>query len=232
MNNMSEKEYRNKLGEALFKMVCDQNIAGVFTGKEISLFTQASASLTNNGREFQSFNKIPRYENDSFTISEKMDGTNGVILVYMGEGGKEVMAGSRSQWLRDDGRKSWDNHGFAAWVKEKESELTRLPCGRYYGEWYGRGINRNYGLDDRRFMLFNYKHCMKLKAEGLLPPCVEVELVTDVDVSHEVLDSLVKKRSNHLREYGSFVVPGFMRPEGLIVRSTLKQQLHKVIIDK
>lgn len=49
-----------------------------------------------------------------------------------------------------------DNFGFAAWVRDNAKALVSvLGEGDHYGEWWGQGIQRKYGLDEKRFSLFN-----------------------------------------------------------------------------
>src|SRR5258706_10163296 len=97
---------------------------------------------------FESFDKIARYSRDC-TITEKIDGTNGCI--YVSEDGLEIMAGSRSRWITP----KEDNFNFARWVEENREELLKLGPGRHFGEWWGCGIGRRYGIDGKRFSLFN-----------------------------------------------------------------------------
>lgn len=64
-----------------------------------------------------------------------------------------MRAGSRSRWLT----RGADNYGFAAWVQQNRNTLVRLGVGLHFGEWWGSGIQRGYGLQpgDKRFSLFN-----------------------------------------------------------------------------
>lgn len=55
----------------------------------------------------------------------------------------------------DVGGKGADNAGFAGWVRDNAEALVHLGPGRHYGEWWGQGIQRGYGLDHKRFSLFN-----------------------------------------------------------------------------
>ena len=180
-----------------------------------------------NRPEFNGYPKTKRLDDATFVISEKIDGSNGVIHVdpYT----KAVTAGSRSKWLGDDGSKSWDNHGFGEWVKENTSELQKLPAGIHYGEWYGRGINRNYGLKERKFMLFDRKKYQDLPS---LPECVELETLLTPELSIWFLGRTCCEELDDLKENGSRHVPGFMKPEGIIVRFKSMGQVMKVILDK
>jgi hypothetical protein len=98
--------------------------------------------------DFVGFPKILRFSRPCI-ITEKIDGTNGQI--YIGPEGGEFLVGSRTQWITPEK----DNHGFARWAAEHEEELRKLGPGRHFGEWWGNGIQRNYGLKEKRFSLFN-----------------------------------------------------------------------------
>src|SRR5436305_1822690 len=99
--------------------------------------------------EFNAFPKIARL-NRECVITEKIDGTNASILID--EDGV-VMAGSRTRWITPEN----DNFGFAKWVEANKSELMKLGVGHHFGEWWGSGIQRGYGLTkgEKRFSLFN-----------------------------------------------------------------------------
>lgn len=97
--------------------------------------------------DFVPFPKIPRLKRGCI-ITEKIDGTNAQVVI--GEDGS-VRAGSRTRWITPDN----DNFGFASWVKQHEEELRELGPGQHFGEWWGVGIQRGYGLSERRFSLFN-----------------------------------------------------------------------------
>lgn len=104
--------------------------------------------------EFQAFPKIPRLNRD-IIITEKIDGSNAQVLIA--EDGT-VTAGSRNRMITPG--KQTDNFGFAAWVQEREDVLREhLGVGRHFGEWWGSGIQRGYGLEngERYFSLFNVK---------------------------------------------------------------------------
>jgi hypothetical protein len=52
--------------------------------------------------------------------------------------------------------KGTDNFGFAHWAYANQAALFAfLGTGRHFGEWYGAGIQRGYGLDTKQFALFN-----------------------------------------------------------------------------
>jgi len=95
-------------------------------------------------------------------ITEKIDGTNAAIGVVQtgwdGEAGAvsrphyRVYAQSRTRIITPQS----DNMGFAAWVQQHAEVLAQtLGEGLHFGEWWGVGIQRGYGLSERRFSLFN-----------------------------------------------------------------------------
>ena len=96
--------------------------------------------------------KIARL-NREIIITEKIDGTNASVHIVpdFETGACKVLAASRTRWITPQN----DNLGFAAWVEANREGLLQLGPGHHFGEWWGRGINRNYGLTERRFSLFN-----------------------------------------------------------------------------
>lgn len=154
--------------------------------------------------EFGSFRKIPRLSRE-IVITEKIDGTNGVI--HISDDG-QIVAGSRNRWLLG----SDDNHGFRKWVEANKDGLLNLGPGYHYGEWWGQGINRGYGLKEKRFSLFNaYQWSDEL---GKRPSCCGVvPVLYRGEFSTAVVDTIVE----HLKMYGSIAAPMFMDPEGVVV---------------
>lgn len=157
---------------------------------------------------FQTFGKIPRLSRE-MVITEKIDGTNAQILITVD--GK-IYAGSRSRWLVEDGVLKCDNFGFGAWVLQNEEELiSGLGIGRHYGEWWGCGIQRGYGLKGKRFSLFN---STRWENEFVRPKICSVVPV----LYRGAFDTVViDKTLEYLKETGSIASPGFMRPEGIVV---------------
>ncbi len=153
--------------------------------------------------EFRGFPKMARLSRD-IIVTEKIDGTNAQILIS--EDGA-ILAGSRNRFLTLEE----DNYGFARWVYENSSELIKLGVGRHFGEWWGKGIQRNYGLQERRFSLFNTE---KWSDDLVRPSCCGVVPVLyrgvfDTNAINDVIDSL--------KTNGSQAAPGFMDPEGIVV---------------
>lgn len=162
------------------------------------------------GTEFVSFNKIPRLSR-LCTITEKIDGTSGVIYVTVE---KQIFAGSRSRWLVENGVLIGDNFGFGAWVLAHKDELIEgLGIGRHFGEWWGAGIQRKYGLTEKRFSLFN----VSIWNEQTKPACCYVvPKLYDGGFETESINSTLER----LRKVGSVAAPGFLKPEGIIIYHT------------
>jgi len=191
--------------------------------------------------KMEQFNKIPRLSRD-MVITEKIDGSNGQIYIEaqtdmkwlidtLAEAeqyilaqidGYNIYAGSRKRWL--DCSSKGDNMGFAKWVKENAKELLKLGTGRHFGEWYGNGIQRKYGLDEKRFALFNVN---KWSDDELRPKCCEV-----VPVLYEGMFDTVKIAEvlEKLRIDGSSAVKGYLNPEGIVIYHKSAGKLFKKTI--
>jgi len=162
--------------------------------------------------EFKVWPKIPRWQNESYVITEKIDGTNGCIIIT--EHG-DIFAQSRTRIL--DESSDGDNFGFCKWVLGNRTELLTLGEGYHYGEWWGQGIQRNYGLTERRFSLFNvWLHD--------IPECVDKVPVIGTKLAESLTD---------MAELGSKAAPGFMKPEGLVMSATQNRGIrYKYIINE
>lgn len=169
--------------------------------------------------EFQPFPKIARLNRDCI-ITEKLDGSNAQVCID--ENG-EVLAGSRSRWITPG--KSTDNFGFAAWVQDNVEELRKLGPGSHFGEWWGSGVQRGYGLTTKRFSLFNAERW----TDEIRPDCCSVvPVLYRGPFSTFEVDEQVRR----LREYGSVAAPGFLKPEGVIVWHAAARSMFKVTLDK
>jgi len=166
--------------------------------------------------EFVEFPKMPRLSRE-IVVTEKIDGTNAQIFIT-DEG--ELFTGSRTRWITPMD----DNFGFAAWAAANREELLTLGPGQHFGEWWGAGIQRKYGIGEKRFSLFNTDRWGESR-----PACCHVVpvLYRGDFTTHAVEDAL-----NDLRVNGSRAAPGFMNPEGVVVfhlagRVGFKKTLHK-----
>lgn len=197
---------------------------------------------------FEEFKKIPRLFRDC-TITEKIDGTNGQIYIrdpmdglvteqeplcspFVGDRTYYVNAGSRNRWVY--ATKGQDNSGFAAWVLDRAPLLVEiLGPGRHYGEFWGAGIQRKYGLTngDKRFSLFHprWEKILAGRKLGGLPIPAGLGWVPILYqgpfLTREVEDQIFR-----LRTFGSVCVPGFMDPEGVVVYHEAAGQYFKVTV--
>ena len=163
--------------------------------------------------DFRPFPKVPRWSRD-IIVTEKLDGTNASI--YIGDAG-EFLVGSRTRWITPG--KQTDNYGFAAWAHDNKNDLLNLGPGHHFGEWWGKGIQRGYGLDERRFSLFNVSRWN----EGR-PACCHV---VPTLYNGENLSDAVGAALAVLTTLGSRAVSGFMDPEGIIVYHTASGTAYK-----
>ena len=206
-----------------------ENITGRPTQETIQEIESRRREKMNVDEDFPRFPSIPRLDR-GIIITEKIDGTNGVIEVrenlpsyYIDipllPGEMEVVlynkvyvvrAGSRNRWLTTN--KGEDNFDFARFVADRAYDIVKyLGVGLHRGEYFGRGIARGYGLDHRRFALFNTERW----GQALLPPhFTTVPVLTDVNYFDTLL---VDFALGDLRRHGSNAVPGFMSPEGVVV---------------
>lgn len=192
---------------------------------------------------FQGFPKIARLSR-GMVISEKIDGTNAQIFVHRiidsefcqpfidgciaisadFRGDFALFAGSRSRWLNVS--KGGDNFGFAKWAEKNKDELIDgLGEGRHYGEWWGQGIQRGYGLTEKRFSLFNSG---RWNAASPPPSCCHV-----APVLHEgPFDTgAIDWIEQELKDEGSRAAPGFMQPEGIVIYHVAGHFLFKKTLD-
>ena len=178
--------------------------------------------------EFKAWPKVPRL-NREVIITEKLDGTNSAVIIT--EDG-EFGAQSRNRLIYPG--KATDNYGFAQWAEDnKEALIKALGVGHHYGEWWGGGIARGYGLkgDDKRWSLFNidrYKDTdfSELPNVGLVPKVHPAIFNYEFNTLEHV-----ERAIDELRVGGSFAVSGYMNPEGVIVYHTAADTLFKVTLE-
>lgn len=175
--------------------------------------------MTNQEITFEAWPKIPRL-NRNCIITEKLDGTNAAVIVA--EDGR-VGAQSRNRLISPDD----DNFGFARWVVENAGSLASLlGPGRHFGEWWGAGIQRGYGMTEKRFSLFNAHRWQKADFSEVSELGVVPILAT-----HTFSSNLVAGVIEDLRVDGSAAAPGFMKPEGIVVFHTASREMYKVLIE-
>lgn len=206
--------------------------------------------------DFLPFPKMPRLSRE-IIITEKIDGTNAQVyieeatdsytivrgmddpsVIYKLELSDRVLflrAGSRTRYITpNDGERdanghaiNKDNMGFAAWAHRNAADLMKLGPGRHFGEWWGQGIQRGYGLTEKRFSLFNVARWYDPASRPLC--CHVVPILYQGDFSTE---QGVAFAMDDLIQCGSAAAPGFMNPEGIIVFHTaanigFKKTVHK-----
>ena len=172
--------------------------------------------------EFKEFPKMARLSREMI-ITEKIDGTNASIFIQnealetqenqphvvaiSSDGEYTMRVGSRTTWITP----SDDNYGFAKWAAANAEELFKLGEGHHFGEWWGQGIQRGYGLKEKRFSLFNvarWDSDDRPKCCHVVPTLYKFTF----DTFHHIDVAL-----NNLKQYGSSAAPGFMSPEGIVV---------------
>ncbi len=212
--------------------------------------------------KFNAFPKVPRLSRECI-ITEKLDGTNASIWIERVSGPENpfdiggedcfmaqhdgffyaIAAASRSRFLVPE--KSKDNFGFAGWVRNHVEELVMLGEGVHYGEWWGRGIQRGYGLDEKRFSLFNTGRWFDagqppgpdfdMNVQTLAPLCCHVVPMLwkgqfDLKIQRDAASGFLPPSDwalRDLRETGSIAAPGFLKPEGIMIFHTAANSYFK-----
>jgi len=198
--------------------------------------------------EFKAFPKVPRLSRECI-ITEKIDGTNASVWVvnmdlvgekqpldippgtakcYIDGHDYAVLAGSRNRFITVD----QDNFGFARWVHDHAQELAAgLGSGVHYGEWWGSGIQRGYGLKngEKHFSLFNVglwwgKGSYSTNIVMLPPECCQVVPVLKRGIFS---DQIMEDALEGLRNFGSKAAPGFLKPEGIMIYHTAARHMFK-----
>lgn len=199
--------------------------------------------------EFRKFGSITRLFRD-VVVTEKIDGTNASVIVeeYTGQAKEDhpfstfadvdldgpppllVTAQSRNRiigWTKET-----DNHGFGAWVHDNARALAELlGPGYHYGEWWGQGIQRGYGLSAKRFSLFN---TAKWDRDVIETASLKFNMQIDVVpvLYRGVFDQLeLDKLAAYLTDHGSIASPGFKPAEGIVIWHKPSGTLFKYTLD-
>jgi hypothetical protein len=186
---------------------------------------------------FQGFPKMARFSRECL-ITEKIDGTNAQICIvpttelfsagssypeatvvedFSKPGSVAIFAGSRTRWIQPGN----DNYGFAAWVKANATELKKLGPGRHFGEWWGGGIQRGYGVHHKTFSLFNVNRWANWGNAGVssvrtgetISCCKVVPILFRGEFTSHAVDNTIEC----LRRQGSYAQLGYLNPEGIVV---------------
>lgn len=206
--------------------------------------------------DFMEFPKIARLSREC-VITEKIDGTNAQVAIVpsIADGvidafdvlaerdGFCLRAGSRNRWITPEA----DNFGFSAWAKAHADELWTLGEGRHFGEWWGSGIQRGYGLPkgEKRFSLFNVARWHQVGAEPYVSvsgePRIEPKLSAEAPACCSVVPVLyrgeftteaVGTQVERLKTLGSVASPGFMNPEGVVCYHVAANLYFKKTLEK
>lgn len=171
---------------------------------------------------FEGFPKISRLSREMI-ITEKIDGTN--AQVYITDDGSDMLVGSRTRWLGP--AKADDNYGFYTWAMANKDELVKLGPGRHFGEWWGNGIQRGYGLPKgvKKFSLFNVSRW------NIDTPPPSVCNVVPVLYKGPFDTAVINSQLTLLGATGSKAVPGFMNPEGIVIYHAQSGQLFKKTLE-
>ncbi len=195
---------------------------------------------------FNGWPKTTRLFSKPITVTEKIDGTNAAVLIeeytnddmfavtYVdidlddlapGLGVKyTVGAQSRNRLITPEN----DNYGFAQWVKDNAATLVAdLGPGLHFGEWWGRGIQRGYGIDHRRFSLFNTAKWREEKPLFQTPLLDVVPVLFQGPFSEED----IRESLRILESLGSVASFGFDKPEGVCVYSEATRAVYKLTLD-
>lgn len=239
-------------------------------GERDKKYAEEMFLLGSMGIEFKEWPKIKRLNRD-IVITEKIDGTNsaiGIVGDYDDTSASAshsdgtvtyrkvalekpvVYAQSRTRILT----REQDNFGFAAWVEDNADRLAAaLGPGLHFGEWWGKGIQRGYGLDGRRFSLFNVHRWTIPGMEGQ-PNALAPEIESLKDLGVDIVPVLYqgpmvqvsgfvnepesfKERfvphlvAEMLRRGGSQAAPGYDKPEGIVVFHTASGVAMKMTLE-
>lgn len=163
---------------------------------------------------FRAWPKTPRVENKKEFYTEKIDGTNACIIIHE----DQLYTQSRNRMIVPGD----DNFGFAQWAYENSDELKQLGEGYHYGEWWGAGVGRRYGMEEKVFSLFNTRRWGPHNPNT--PACCRVVPTIHANSLEEARKQLI--------EGGSLAAPGFMNVEGVIVYEYNTNTYWKSIINK
>lgn len=176
--------------------------------------------------EFKPWPKIARLANEQMTITEKIDGTNACVIMLPDDDapfGFVYACQSRNKLITPES----DNAGFAKWAYSNIDELwSDLGPGYHYGEFWGSGIQRGYGMQrgEKFFSLFNAPRwtpalgTFKTKGLNVVPMLYQGDFES----------AKIKDFSDLLYSTGSFAAPGFASPEGIVIHLREAQITYKI----
>jgi hypothetical protein len=183
---------------------------------------------------------------EQVTVTEKIDGSNSAIRIRPYDGTVDdsnvvlhvtvddtpfsVWAQSRKRLLKPG--KSTDNFGFAGWVYDNASDLVRvLGPGDHFGEWWGAGIQRGYGLKEKRFSLFNAVRWEEYLHHTEARSGIENLYIVPILFRGKFYDLNVSELREDLYTKGTRVVPGGRASEGMVVYLREVNASYKVLLE-
>lgn len=178
---------------------------------------------------------IPRLT-ESLIVTEKLDGVFGKIHIsdyppstYTSDhtvtktpDGRAfiVTAATRDFKLKHD----TDYFGFREWVYAHAQSLAMiLGPGDHFGEWWGGGIRRGYGLPDgdRRFSLFDFNRWSSMIGQTLeMTEVDEIRVVPIITTLSSFDSSDIHRLLDLLRRTGSYAEVGYKPAEGVVIYNT------------
>lgn len=186
--------------------------------------------------EFKGWPKIPRLSKSLMVITEKIDGTNAAVGIMrltaemrdhpdLSSPAVKIIELEDSDTLPHEymvyaqSRKRIispfdDNFGFAKWVADNAKTLVwDLGPGLHFGEWWGLGIQRGYGLSKKYFSLFNSLRWLEPPRYFETPNMICVPELR----RHTFDTEVIRQEFTNLGKYGSEAVPGWTQPEGIVI---------------
>jgi hypothetical protein len=196
--------------------------------------------------EFVKWPSIPRLSKERMLITEKLDGTNACIVIELADSMDDsgewitpacsVTLGSDLYYLWAQSRSRFitpedDNFGFAKWVhKNAEALINTLGVGKHFGEWWGSGIQRGYGLSEKRFSLFNAPRWSEtisyLFPHKDVPELRTVPILYQGPVDWSKPDEWREKLSR-----GSVASPTFAKAEGMVLYLREANTSYKILLE-
>lgn len=195
--------------------------------------------------EFKAWPSIPRMSKERAVVTEKIDGSNSAVRIRPfdidADHSQQVdtisidgvqytlWAQSRKRLLQPVKEK--DNFGFARWVYDNAVELVRvLGPGDHFGEWWGSGIQRGYGLSEKRFSLFNAPRWQELMSPTEALTEVDNLYIVPLLFAGQFYDLNVNEIRQDLIDNGSKAMPGF-KAEGMVVYLREVNASYKVLLE-
>jgi hypothetical protein len=102
----------------------------------------------------------------------------------------------------------------------------KLGAGYHYGEWWGQGIQRRYGLSEKRFSLFNVS---RWSDDDIRPACC---YVVPTLYRGTFSEKMIIECLDYIALNGSVAAPGFMKPEGVVIFHVASGTLFKKTIER